>query len=135
VNATQVWERLFIGGIEDAKALAESNPLEIATVITLCREKVPKVASDVNYLHFPVAVTRRALAPEFDRIIDALWENIRWGKVLIHSLAGANRALIMAAAWMHVVGRKSIDAALADIGRLRKIEPNPNLLRSMKESL
>lgn len=99
MNATQVWERLFIGGIEDAKALAESNPLEIATVITLCREKVPKVASDVNYLHFPVAVTRRVLAPEFDRIIDAVWENIRWGKVLIHSIAGDNRAPLLAAAW------------------------------------
>ena len=135
MNATQVWERLFIGGIEDAKALAESNPLEIATVITLCREKVPKVASDVNYLHFPVAVTRRALAPEFDRIIDALWENIRWGKVLIHSLAGPNRAPIIVAARMHVVGCKSTDPALPEIGKLRQIEPNPNLLRSVKESL
>ena len=41
----------------------------------------------------------------------------------------------MAAAWMHVVGCKNVDAALADIGRLRTIKPNPNLLRSVKESL
>ena len=31
--------------------------------------------------------------------------------------------------------RMSIDAALADIGKLRTIEPNSILLRSVKESL
>ena len=35
MSATQVRERLFVGGIEDAEALAESNPFEIANVITL----------------------------------------------------------------------------------------------------
>ena len=71
----------------------------------------------------------------FDGIIDALWENIRWGKVLIHSFAGASRAPIMAAAWMTVVGCKNIDAALADIGKMRPVEPSPVLLRSVKRAL
>jgi hypothetical protein len=36
---------------------------------------------------------------------------------------------------MHVVGCKDIDAALADIGRLRTVEPNPILLECVKEEL
>jgi protein-tyrosine phosphatase len=135
MSATQVWERFFIGGIGDAEALAESNPLEITTVVALCRETVRKPAAGVNYLHLPVAGSRAVPVSKLDGIIDAIWENLRWGKVLVHSLAGVNRAPIMAAAWMHAVGCKSIDAALADIGRLRTIKPNPSLLRSVKESL
>ena len=48
MSVTQVWERLFIGGIGEAEALAESNPLEIITVVTLCREKVQKGTPDIN---------------------------------------------------------------------------------------
>jgi len=134
-SATQVWERLFIGGIDDAEALAESNPLDISTVITLSRGTVRKFAYAVNYLHFPVPEARPIRGGTFDGIIDAIWENIRWGKVLVQSLAGANRAPIVAAAWMHVVGCKGIDAALVDIGKLRTIVPNQILLRSVKELL
>ena len=133
---TQVWERLFIGGMDDAEALADANPLVgIATVITVCRETVRARAEGVNYLHFPVPESRPLPVGRFDGIIDALWENIRWGKVLIHSFAGASRAPIMAAAWMTVVGCKNIDAALADIGKMRPVEPSPVLLRSVKRAL
>jgi len=38
MRVTQVWKRLFIGGIGDA----ESNPIQITTVVTLCRETVKK---------------------------------------------------------------------------------------------
>jgi len=132
---TYVWERLFIGGIADAEALAESNPLGIATVITVCRETVLAKAEGVNYLRFPILETGSLPVGRFDGIIDALWENIRWGKVLVHSLTGLNRAPIVAAAWMHVVGCKDIDAVLEDIGRLRPVEPCPVLLRSVKRAL
>jgi protein-tyrosine phosphatase len=135
MSATQVWERLFIGRIDDAEGLADSNPLDITTVITLSHETVRKLAPAVNYLHFPVPEGRPIRGGTFDGIIDALWENIRWGKVLVHSVAGVNRAPIVAAAWMHVVGCKEIEAALADIGRLRTTAPNQILLRSVKELL
>ena len=35
MSTTQLWQRLFVGGIEDAEAISNSNPLEIANVITL----------------------------------------------------------------------------------------------------
>jgi protein-tyrosine phosphatase len=135
MSATQVWERLFVGSIEDAESLAESNPLPITTVLTVCPKTVRKFAPGVNYLDFPLLDARPILVGQLDAIIDALWENVRWGAVLAHSLAGSNRAPIIAAAWMHVVGCKNIDAALAEIGKLRSIAPNQNLLKSVKESL
>ena len=135
MSVTQVWERLFIGGIGDAEALAESNPPKITTVVTLCREKVQKGTPDINYIHFPLRDARPILVGRFDGIIDSLWENIRWGKVLLVSQSGTSRAPMIAAAWMHVVGCKRIDAALVEIGKLRTIEPNPILLRSVKELL
>ena len=135
MSATQFWERLFVGGIGDAEALAESNPLGVTTVVTLCKEEVQKRAAGINYLHVPLREDRPLPVAMFDEVIDALWENVRWGSVLLHSLAGVSRSPIMAAAWMHAVGCKDIDAALAEIGRLRAIKPNPILLRSVKRAL
>ena len=135
MSVTQVWERLFVGGIGDAEALAESNPLEITTVVTLCRERVQKGEAVVNYLHYPLRDARPIPVGRFDGIIDALWENIRWGKVLLVSQSGTTRAPMIAAAWMHVVGCKGIDAALVEIGKLRTVEPSPILLSSIKEHL
>jgi len=132
---TQAWERLFVGDMGDAGSLAQSNAVGITTVITVCRETVRTKAEGINYLHFPVPESRPLPVGRFDGIIDALWENIRWGKVLVHSLTGANRAPVLLAAWMHVVGCKGIDAALADIGRLRPVEPSPVLLWSVKRAL
>ena len=132
---TATWHRLFIGGLDDAEALAGPNPAGITSVISLCREEARAKAKEVNYLRFPAADTRPIPAGQFDAIIDALWENIRWGKVMIHSLAGASRAPIIAAAWMQAVGCKDIDMALAEIGRLRPIRPHPILLKSVKEML
>ena len=51
---TEVWDRLFIGGIDDALEIAELNPFGITTVITLCREPIRIRRGGVNYLNFPV---------------------------------------------------------------------------------
>lgn len=135
MSCQQVWERLLIGGIGDAQALGESNPFGITTVVTLCRETPQKRAPRVNYCYFPLRDDRPIPVGRFDAIMDALWENLRWGTVLVHSLTGVNRAPVIVAAWMHVVGYKDIDAALAEIGKLRKVEPSPVLLTSVKRAL
>ena len=64
-------------------------------------------------------------------MIDALWEEIRWGMVLVHSLAGVNRAPLLAAAWMHVVGCMTICAGLADFVKLHTVMPDRILLESV----
>jgi hypothetical protein len=135
MSITPVWERLFVGSIGDAEALAESNPFGITTVFILCGETVRQPAPGVNYLHFPVPEARPIPVGDFDEIIDNLWENIRWGNVLLVSQSGTTRAPMIAAAWMHCCGYKSISAALVDIGTLRPVGPNPILLISVKELL
>ena len=52
------------------------------------------------------------------------------------SVTQVSRSPIVTAAWMHVVGYKNIDAALAEVKRLRPIiSPSPTLLKSVKELL
>jgi hypothetical protein len=89
-----------------------------------------------GYLHIPIADVRRLGVGPFDAIIDAIAENIRWGKVLLHCESGASSAPVMAAAWMHAVGYKNIDGALEEIAGLRPfIAPSGILLSSVRGHL
>lgn len=133
---TRIWERLFVGSLRDAEALASSNPHGITTVITLCSEPVRAKSQAINYLRFPIDDTRALPAPRFDAIINAVADYIPRGTVLLHCSAGASRSPILAAAWMHAVGYKPIDKALMEIARLRPIlDPSPILLTSVMELL
>lgn len=133
---TQVWERLFIGSIEEAERVAKSNPHRVTTVLSLCAEPVAKRARRVNYVHCPIPDAAPISVGEFDAVIDGVAENIRWGTLLLQCGSGLNRAPIMAAAWMHVVGYKNIDAALEEIaGQRPTIAPSNILLASAKEHL
>jgi protein-tyrosine phosphatase len=135
-GVTQVWERLFIGDLSDAERIAQSNPQHITTVVTLCEDAVTSRARRVNYLHFPVADSRAMPVARLDAILDAIGENIRWGRVLLHCGAGVSRAPIMTAAWMDACGYKNLEAALEELAGLRPIiDPSPTLLKSVKEHL
>lgn len=136
IEITQIWERLYLGGRLDAERLYKQNPDGITTTVTLCEEEVIRRNPKVNYLHFPVADDSPLRVGLFDAVIDAIAENIRWGKVLLHCGSGASRAPIMTAAWMHVTGYKNIDGALAEISRVRPIiAPSAVLLASVKQFL
>ena len=132
---TRIWDRLFIGEIADTREVAESNAFRVGTVISLCREPVRIRRGGVNYLSFPVVETHPMPTGWLDPIIDALFENVRWGRVLVACSEGTSWAPIVAAAWMHVVGCKDIDAALADIAMLRPIEPSAVVLASARRAL
>jgi protein-tyrosine phosphatase len=133
---TRVWERLYIGCRKDAETLNSDNPHRITTVISLCEERVLWQSRRINYLHFPVADAEPIPRAQFDSVIDAIGENVRWGTVLINCAAGVSVSPVIVAAWMHVVGCKDIDAALADIKNLRPvIRPPLTLLKSVKEHL
>jgi hypothetical protein len=67
---TQVWERLFIGGIADAEELAEGNPHGIATVISLSEIPVATRCEGVNYLHIPIEDDEAVPVSHFDRSYD-----------------------------------------------------------------
>jgi len=133
---TRIWERLFIGGLADAEQLAADNPERITTVVTLCNLVVQEKRWDINYLHLPFEHGLPVPVRKFDSIIDALAENIRWGRVLMHCNQGVCRAPSIAAAWMHVVGFRNIDTALDEIRRARPdIWPSEILLESLRRHL
>src|ERR1019366_73723 len=112
---TRIWERLWIGGLDDARLLAKKNPNHIDTVISLCEGCVTSERPGVNYIHIPIEDAEPVPVGQFDRIMDAIAENIRWGTVLVHCGVGISRAPSMTAAWMHVVGYKNIDDAIEEI--------------------
>lgn len=133
---TRIWERLYIGGIADAEELADDNPHAITTVITLCTLAVQAKRWDINYLHLPFEDALPIPVRKFDAIIDALAENIRWGRVLLHCNQGMSRAPAIAAAWMHVVGFRNVDAALDEIRRVcPDIWPTEILIESIRRHL
>jgi protein-tyrosine phosphatase len=133
---TQIWERLFIGSLADADELAAGNPHRISTVISLSEIPVESKGRGVNYLHLPVEDDEPVPVRKFDRILDSLYENCRWGTVLLHCSQGVSRAPSVAAAYMAAVGYKGIDAALAEIQKARPfIHPSTVLVESLKEHL
>lgn len=135
-NATQVWERLWVGGLTDAEELADGNPKRITTVVSLSEILVEAKRASIAYLHFPIEDDKPVSVRQFDRILDALSENLRWGTVLLNCSQGVSRAPSLAAAYMDAVGYKSIDAALKEIRGVRTfVSPSNILLNSLKENL
>ena len=133
---TRVWERLYVGGHNDAEGLAKSNPLGITTVVSLCEQEVIRRSSGVNYRHFPVEDATPLEAASFDAIMDAISDSVRQGSVLLHCGSGMSRAPILVAAWMNVAGYKNIDEALEEIAEARPIiTPSKILLASVRRHL
>lgn len=135
IELTRLWERLYVGDRNDAERLGQPNPSGITSIVSLCEEQVPRRNYAINYEHIPIADRKPIRVGQFDAILTELTDNIRWGTVLIHCDSGVSRAPIMAAAWMHLVGYKNIDAALREIARLRPITPPKTLLSSVMRHL
>lgn len=132
---TRLWERLFIGSLADAEELASGNPNGITTVISLSEMPGTQRAS-VNYLHLPIEDDKPVSVRQFDRILDVISENVRWGTLLLHCSQGVSRAPSMVAAYMDAVGYRNLDAALKEIKQLRPfINPSTILVESLKEHL
>jgi protein-tyrosine phosphatase len=135
-SMTRIWERLFVGDRRDAELLSKFNPFRITTVITLCEDEVLNRNSAINYIHIPVADPEPVAVGVFDSILDAIAENVRWGTVLIHCGSGWSRSPVMAAAWMHAVGYKNLDAALEEISASRPVvASSQTLLASVRAHL
>jgi len=136
IDATQIWERLFLGSLYDSERLGKANPHGIATVLSLSATMPCNTRRDINYVHLHVEDTQPILVRQFDAVMHAIAEHIRRGKVLVHCGSGISRAPILTAAWMHAVGHKDLDAALLEIAALRPIiNPSAILLASVREHL
>lgn len=132
-RVTKIWERLYLGNLEDAQRLARSNPQRISTVIALCREPTAKKAAKITYIRIPISDLSPISAQQFEDIMFAIAIAVRRGNVLIHCFAGMSRSPILMAAWLNRCGYAAIDKALDEIAKLRNIAPSEVLLRSVIE--
>lgn len=134
-QVTKIWERLYLGSLKDALQLARSNPRRIATVISLCHEKVGPRAGKIIYIHVPIADAVPISAQKFEDIMYAIAIGVRRGSVLVHCREGVNRSPILIAAWMDRCGYADIDRALSEIAKQRDLAPSRALLTSVRELL
>jgi protein-tyrosine phosphatase len=133
---TQIWERLWVGGLTDAERLAKGNPNGIDTVISLCAECIASKRHGLNYIRIPIEDAEPISRAQFDAVMDALYENLHWGNVLLNCGVGLSRAPSLAAGWMVTVGYKNLDDAIAEIERLRPIiAPSKTLFNSIRRHL
>jgi hypothetical protein len=51
MGTTKIWERLYLGSLNDAAQLAVENPFGITAVVSLCSHRVPREAMGVSYAH------------------------------------------------------------------------------------
>jgi dual specificity phosphatase 12 len=133
---TKIWHRLSVGSLEDARRLASPNPLGIKTVVSLCPGEVTPRDDRIEYAQIPIADSQPINSKQFDKIMTAIANGVRQGPVLVHCLEGISRSPLACSAWMHAVGYRPIEAALAEIADLRAIiDPSPVLLSSIRRLL
>lgn len=133
---TQIWERLFVGSLQDAERLSRKNPNRIATVISLSEDRVEDKAADVQYVYLPIEDDEPVPTRQFNAVMDAITANIRSSIVLVQCGMGISRAPTLTAAYMHSVGYKNFDAAIEEIRQVRPIiNPSRILASSVKEHL
>jgi atypical dual specificity phosphatase len=132
---TQIWERLYLGSLKDAEQLARSNPHNINTVITLCRQKVAHRAAKVTYIHLPIPDSSPISSQKFEDIMFAIGIGVGRGNLLVHCQEGINRSPILIAAWMDRCGYAAIQKALSEIAKLKRLSPSRTLLSSVKQLL
>lgn len=133
---TRIWERLFLGSLADAEALAVANPAGVTTVVSLSEIAVRCKRNDVRYVHVPIEDDVPVSVRQFYGVMDAIRVNIRCGTVLLHCAEGVSRAPSLTAAYMHAVGYRNINASLGEIRKLRPfIRPSTGLLESLRRHL
>ena len=133
---TRIWERLFVGSLQDAERLSRENLNQIATVISLCEQCVEHKAADVRYIHLAIEDDEPVPMRQFNAVMDAMVMNIRKGIVLLHCGLGVSRAPTLTAAFLHRTGYKNFDAAMEEIKMLRpSVDPSKILMSSVKEQL
>jgi Dual specificity phosphatase, catalytic domain len=118
-SVTAVSTRLFLGRAADAERLANDNPHQIRTVITLCEKGVKRRAAGVRYLHFPVRDAQPIPIALLNAILEAIYQSVAEGTVLVHCHAGLSRAPTLVAAFLDQTGSTRFEDAIRFIAKMR----------------
>src|SRR5208337_802164 len=112
---SRIWERLFLGSLQDAERLSRGNPNRISTVISLCEQSVEHKAKGVQFIHLPLEDDEPVPVRQFNAVMNAIAVSIPNGNVLLHCALGISRSPTLIAAYLHRVGYQNFDAAIAEI--------------------
>ena len=135
-SQTQVLDRLFLGGLEDAEMLSLANPLQIVTVISLCREPVIRHAPGIRYIHFPVRDARPIAVAWLNAILISIEDGMARERVLVRCGAGMSRAPTVVAAPLDRIGFLGFARALSYLENLRPaVAPPKALVESIAREL
>jgi hypothetical protein len=134
---TAVSPRLFLGSLGDAEWLAkDNNPHQIRTVIRLCERRVKRRAAGIRYLHFPVRDAQPIPIELLNAILEANYQAVAEGTVLVHYHAGLSRAPTLVAAFLDQTGSRRFEDAIRYLAKLRpEIAPSPNLIRCVTSEI
>jgi len=133
---TRVFERLHVSNAHDADDLAVSNPLDITAVVNVSTLPNRSKRDGIRYVQFPIDESETVLPGTFGPVMEALSRLIRTGKALVHCEAGSSRSPVVVAVYLHVVGYKNFDEALAEIKALRPVvSPSKSIIASAKAYL
>lgn len=135
-SVTPVSARLFLGNLADAERLANCNPHQIQTVITLCEKPVKRRAAGVRYLQFPVRDAQPIPIALLNAILETIYQAVAEGATLVHCHFGLSRAPTLVAAFLDQTGSSRFEEAICVLRKLRpEIAPDPNLIRSIKSEI
>ena len=128
--------RLFLGSAADAEWLAKYNVHQIRTVITMCEDRVEQRAPDIRYLHFPVRDAHPIPIAFLNAILEAIYQAVAQGAVLVHCREGISRAPALVAAFLDQTGSVRFEEAIRFLAMLRpEIAPSPSLIRGIKSQI
>jgi protein-tyrosine phosphatase len=135
-SVTAVSARLFLGSLADAERLAKANPYQIQTVITLCESRVKRRVAGIRYLEFPIRDAQPIPISFLNAILEAIYQAVAEGTVLVHCHFGLSRAPTLVAAFLDQTGSVRFEEAIRTLRRLRpEIAPAPDLIRSIASQI
>jgi protein-tyrosine phosphatase len=136
MTMTKVLHGLYLGDIDEAEALVRTNPQQIRTVVTLCREPVEVRSPKIAYMHFPMVDSRPMRIDSLSAILQAIESAFAKGSILVHCTAGISRSPAVLAAFLFLHGFPSYGNALTYLKRLRpEVHPSPVLAHSIRRAL
>ena len=135
-SVTPVSTRLFLGSLEDAERLAKDNPYQIQAVITLCKRRVRHRVAGIRYLEFPVRDAQPIPIALLNAILEAIYQAVAEGAVLVHCDSGISSAPTLVASFLDQTGSAKFEDAICTLRKLRpEIAPSPNLIRSITSQI
>ena len=105
-------------------------------MITLCEKGVKRRAAGIRYLDFPVHVAQPIPIALLNAILEAIYQAVAEGTVLVHCHGGLSRAPTLVAAFLDQTGSTRFEDAIRFLAKLRpEIAPSPNLIRSITSEI